>query len=274
MKKIFIFTFVSCICFYSLFLTGCSNENAQQTQPKDEKTLLIYCGITMVHPMREIADIIEKQYNCKIVMLQGGSEDIYQSLKTSKKGDLYLPGSDSYRKKHLNEGMLSDYIFVGYNQAAIIVAEENPKNISADINNLLNPDYAVSIGNPESSSVGKQAKKILVKAGIYKQVLHNVVEIASDSRTMNNLIKEGVVDIILNWKATAYFDENKDKMDAIDLDDSIAPKNKLLLNLTTCTQNRAIALAFMRYAGAEEGQRIFKKYGFLDTVEGARKIEQ
>ena len=50
--------------------------------------LLIYCGITMVKPIKEIAKIIEEKYDCEIKISQGGSKDLYDSLKYSKLGDL------------------------------------------------------------------------------------------------------------------------------------------------------------------------------------------
>jgi molybdate transport system substrate-binding protein len=253
-------------------MSGCTSEDKHIVKTVKKK-LLIYCGITMVHPMQKIADIIEKQHNCKITMLQGGSEDIYQSLKMSKKGDLYFPGSDSYRKKHISEGLLSDCIYVGYNQMALLVVKGNPKGIKADLNCLINPAYSISIGNPDSSSVGKVAKKILTKEGLYNKVLLNAFKVSSDSRTMNNLLKDGSADIIFNWRATAYFKENKDKMDALSLDASVAPKKKLLINLTTCCKHEDIARAFMLYAGSEKGQQIFYEYGFLDKVGQARTIE-
>jgi len=265
--KLFVLTLI-CSCLFA-----CTQKNDTELQ-KTKKNLLIYCGITMVHPMQEIAEIIEKQYDCTITILQGGSEDIYQSLKMSKKGDLYFPGSDLYRIKHFDEGMLSDYVYVGYNQMALLVAKGNPKNIKADLNCLINPMYAVSIGNAESSSVGRQAKKILTKAGIYDKVLLNAVKVSSDSRTMNNLLKDGSVDIIFNWQATAFFKENRGKMDVLRLDDSISPKKKLQINLTTCCNHEDIARAFMQYAGSEKGQQIFYAYGFLDQVRAARKIEK
>jgi len=269
MKQLFYNYFI--LLLLISFLLGCTNEN-DNNMTNSKKHLLIYCGITMVHPMQKIADIIEKQYHCKITILQGGSEDIYQSLKMSKKGDLYLPGSESYRNKHLKDGLLSDYMYVGYNQMALLVQKGNPKNIQADLDCLINPNYSVSIGNSESSSVGKQAKKILTKAGIYDKVLLNAFKVASDSRTMNNLLKDGSADVIFNWRATAFFDENKDKMDALCLEDSIASKKKLLIHLTTCSKNEDIARAFMRYAGSKEGQKIFYNFGFLDKIGDSRKI--
>lgn len=83
-------------------------------------TLLFYCGITMVTPMEEISKIIEKKDNCNIKIIQGGSKDLYKSLSYAKKGDIYLPGSESYRIKNLKDGYLLDSQYIGYNQAAIL----------------------------------------------------------------------------------------------------------------------------------------------------------
>ncbi|MCX8087161.1 MAG: substrate-binding domain-containing protein [Rhodocyclaceae bacterium] len=80
--------------------------------------LLLYCGITMVKPMTEIARAFEKRENVKITISQGGSEDLYLSAKKSGIGDWYLPGEPSYRDKHLHEGLLGEYVTVGYNQMA------------------------------------------------------------------------------------------------------------------------------------------------------------
>lgn len=247
----------------SVLLTGCS-EDAQQLNNKPQ--LLIYCGITMVKPVKELASQFEQDNNCIITITQGGSEDLYQSLYFSKVGDLYLPGSSSYRQKHLNDGLLKEYVYVGYNQAALIVQKGNPKKIPADIHLLTNKEYATVIGNPESCSIGKQSQKILTKAGIFDTVMNNAAMIAADSRTMNKTIINKSADLILNWGATAYFENNKEHMTRLPLDESIAPKKQLLLNLLSFSKQQELARAFMEFAVSTEGQTIFHKYGFLDTV--------
>lgn len=258
------------VCLLSIVLFGCSSES--KPQKSDKRELLIYCGITMIHPMREIADIVEQQYNCTVTLMQGGSEDLYNSLKMSKKGDLYLPGSQSYRKGHIDEGLLADYIFVGHNQAALMVPKGNPRQITADIHNLTKKEYNVAIGNPESCSIGRQGKKVLTRVGIFDQVMNNALTLAADSRTMNKLLKDGTVDLILNWRATAYFPDNKDHVDSIVLPGSVAPKKKLLINLLTFSDDEELARNFMTLAGSPTGQQIFQKYGLLDDVGPARQI--
>jgi molybdate transport system substrate-binding protein len=242
-------------------MAGCG-DSSEKVAAKPE--LLLYCGITMVHPMTEIAHLVEQEQGVKITITQGGSEDLYQSLKTSRQGDLYLPGSASYRKRHLEEGLLGDFVHVGYNQAALMVAKGNPKKVEAQVSSLLREDLSVVICNPESGSIGRETKRILDKEGIYRPVLEKSVYLTTDSRNLNGALKNGDADLIVNWRATAFFDRNRDHMDVLDLDPEQASPKKLVLNILTFSRYPEIARRFMELAESERGQAIFRKYGFLD----------
>ena len=75
-----------------LLLPACSSE----TPPPPPQTMLIFCGITMIKPMMDIAEIIESGENIKIVITKGGSGNLLKSIVFNGKGDLYLPGSERY----------------------------------------------------------------------------------------------------------------------------------------------------------------------------------
>ena len=55
-------------------------------------TLIFYCGTTMVKPIAEIANVIERKHDCKIRIVQGSSKDLYNIfinlLKFSKYPDI------------------------------------------------------------------------------------------------------------------------------------------------------------------------------------------
>ncbi len=151
---------------FHLFFAGC--ENREDTTPKKE--LLIYCGITMIKPVSEIAGIIEKEEDCTVIITKGGSGNLLKSIKINNVGDLFLPGAESYIRTCLKEGLVSETVHVGYNKASLMVQKGNPKTIGSDLDNLLNPEYYVIIGNPESGSIGKETEKILKKKGIFEEV--------------------------------------------------------------------------------------------------------
>lgn len=250
---------------FLVLVAGCGESASPEKVAQERPELLVYCGITMANPMKAIAGIIEKEHNVKITISQGGSEDLYQSLRSSRKGDLYLPGSASYRKRHLGEGLLGDFVHIGYNQAALVVPKGNPKGLEANLDNLARKDLAVVICNPESGSIGRESKRILEKHGSYEAVLDNTAYLTTDSRNLNRAVRNGEADLILNWRATAFFPVNRDKLLALDLDKKVAKPKKLLLNILTFSKYPEIARKFMDYAVSEKGQAIFREFGFLDN---------
>lgn len=227
--------------------------------------MLIYCGITMIRPMTEISRAFEQREAVRITLAQGGSEDLYQSLKKSQVGDLYLPGEPTYRSKYLGEGLLGEVTTVGYNQLALVVKKGNPKHVKGDPKELLRSDLTVIIGNAESGSVGKETKDVLETAGLYQKVLDAALYLAPDSRVLNNAMKKGEADAILNWRATAFFPDNMAAVDVVDLSPKLAKPQALLLNMLTYSKNKDLARRFMAFTAGAEGQAIFRKWGFLDN---------
>jgi molybdate transport system substrate-binding protein len=226
---------------------------------------LLYCGITMVRPMTEIAQNFEKRENIKITIAQGGSEDLFQSAKKSGVGDWYLPGEPSYYEQHLKEGLFGEYRIVGYNQMAMMVQKGNPKGVKPDPKEMLRKDLVAIIGNAESGSVGKEAKDILDGLGIYPKVIKQAAFLAPDSRSLMSSMRKGEADITMSWRATGFFADNVAKLDVIDLDPKLAKPQALLLVQLKSAKNPDLARRFVAYAAGEEGQAIFRKHGFLDN---------
>lgn len=245
---------LSCVLLFG----GCNGSNEEVVRKKE---LLIYCGITMIRPMSEIARVIEKQEDCKIIITKGGSGNLLKSIKTNNVGDLYLPGSDSYIKTCLKEGLVSETAFVGYNKAAIMVQKGNPKGISADLNNLADKNYYVVIGNPNSGSIGKETKKILVRKGIFEKVINNARHLTTDSKDLVAVLKNKEADLVINWYATATWPENEPFVDVLPIDKEYCTKKNLVIGLLNTSKYPEIARNFMKYASSEEGINLFKKYG-------------
>ncbi|SKA02462.1 molybdate transport system substrate-binding protein [Trichlorobacter thiogenes] len=232
--------------------------------------LLIYCGITMVRPITDIARQFEKQEKISIAIAQGGSEDLYQSAKKSQKGDLYLPGEPVFRIKHQPEGLLGEYKVLGMNQMALMVKKGNPKKVKPDLKELLRKDLAVVLGSSESGSVGVEAHRILTQTGLYPKVAAKVVQMLPDSRSIMAAMRRGDADLTMSWRATGYFPDNAPSIDVLDLPPSIAPPQELQLTLLTFSKNQAMARKFMEYAAGPQGQSIFRRYGFITVSKAGR----
>lgn len=225
--------------------------------------LLIYCGITMIRPMTEIARLFEQREGVTISLAQGGSENLYQSARKTGVGEFYLPGEPSFYFEHEKEGLFVEKVTVGYNQMSLMVAKGNPKGVKADVRELLRKDLVVALGNAESGSVGKESKTLLDGLGLYPRIVRQAAFLSPDSRSLINALKQGEADLIMNWRAVGHFPDNAPKIDVIDLPESIAKPQPLYLILLKSARNPALARRFSRLASGPEGQAIFRKHGFL-----------
>jgi molybdate transport system substrate-binding protein len=230
-----------------------------------EQGMLIYCGITMVRPITELARNFEKKEPVTIRIAQGGSEDLYQSAKKAMQGDIYFPGEPSYLDKHKAEGLLGDYKVVGYNQMAIFVQKGNPKKVKPELSELMRKDLVLTIGNAESGSVGQETKQLLDKFNMYPSAVKKAAFMMPDSRSLALSLKRGDADVTLSWRATAYFPDNAPYMDAIALDTSVTAPQALLLIQLKFSKTPALTRKFIDYAASSEGQAVFRKFGFLDN---------
>lgn len=218
--------------------------------------LLFYCGTTMREALKEIATLFEKKYNIKIEFIVGGSKSLLEKIKILKKGDLYLPGSESYILK--NKNLFLDYKYVGYNKLALIVKKNNPKNIKGLDDLFKRDDLKIILCNPELSSCGRATKKLLKDKFLY--LYFKSCAIVLDSKDISFYIKR-CADVGITWRAIVNFKINRDKLDAIDIN---SPKNKLYLSIVKYTNNYKLAKKFLEFVTSKQGKEIMKKYGFLD----------
>ena len=251
-KKIFVLV-VLMVCS---LLSGCVEEKQEA-----RKELLIYCGITMIKPMAELAKMIEEQENCRVIITKGGSGNLLKSIHSNEVGDLYLPGSASYIKTAVDEGLVTESVHVGNNKAAMMVAKGNPRNIPADLTVLADPDYYVVLGNPSSGSIGRETKKILDRRGIFNEVMANVKRLTTDSKDLVLVFKEKEAHAVLNWLATSPWGENREYVDVLPISSELTEEKRLVLGLLKWSREPEIARKFMALAASDTGRALFEKYG-------------
>lgn len=248
--------------FLGFFIFSMIFISCKVNKQEEKKELLIYCGITMIRPMTEIKQIIEEQENCHIEISKGGSGNLLKVIEKNGVGDLYLPGAESYISTALEKGIVTDTATVGYNKLAVIVHKGNPLNIKAEIQSLSSKEYYVVIGNPNSGSVGKATKKLLISEGVFEDVEQNAIRFTTDSKDLSMAISNNEADIVINWHATYTWDNNKEHMEILNIPKLENTREKLILAQLKCSLYPDIAEKFISYARSIEGQAIFEKHGF------------
>jgi molybdate transport system substrate-binding protein len=253
------------IIFFSLialfFLTGCGREQSQSSA-QQKKELLVFCGITMIDPIMELSKQFEREHGVKVKMTYGGSQDLAKSIEVNQIGDIYFPGVKKFVDELKNSGHVVNEGQVGHNQISFFVQKGNPKNITNDLNNLANPNLSVVIGHEDLGSVGREAKIVLMKKGIYKQVIDNAAFMASDSKGMTVAIREKRADLVMNWRSVYFLKDNAKYMDEIELDSSIATPHPLVISSLTHSKYPDLAEKYLALCTSAEGKKVFAKYGF------------
>lgn len=235
--------------------------NAQTTAQKDE--ILIYCGITMIRPVTELARIVEKEKDCRIIVTKGGSGNLLNSILVNKVGDIYMPGSESYYRiiDQEHSGLITYRKKVGDNYPVLMVRKGNPQQVDVNLDALTCSRYAVVIGSPDSGSIGKVTKKILEKKGIYPRVVSNTIFMTTDSKDLVKVLREQQADIVVNWFAASTWDDNSKFIDVYKIDKPYQSSNELIMGVLNTTKNFDIARYFVDFSASEEGARIFRKHG-------------
>lgn len=262
MRRIFIGV-VFIISIIGLIFVGCgevNHYNANKARPE----MVFYVGSTMVKPISVLVDHFEKNKNCRIKIIQGGSQALYERLKKGKNGDLYVPETFQYRKDNLEEGILKESVLVGYNKAVMLVKKGNPLGIDGGLFQLSNPDNKVVICNPDSSAIGEETKKILGKYGRFQEVLSNTSLLARNFMEMIEAIESEKVDVGIGWYAITVWRENKEKIEAIEIEGNYVQKKKITMSLVDYSKEKELVKDFMEYATSRDGRQTFKKFGFLD----------
>lgn len=255
------------LLFILSFMSCTDNSTVKDTDHETDelKTILIHCGVTMVKPMTEIAEIIEKQEDCKILITKGGSGNLYRSITSNKIGDLYLPGSEKYITIGMQSGYITDTVFVGENRAVVMVQKGNPKNIKPDLTCFKDTNLRVVIGNPHSGSIGEENEFILDKLGVYDEIKKRAEYTVVSSKDLVKALENNEADIVINWYAVSVWGNNKNIIEVLQIEDNdIIRRKKLYLGLLKFSQHPDIAEKVMNYAASEEGRAIFKKYGLYE----------
>lgn len=229
---------------------------------KEKTQLVLYCGVTMAKALSEIAEQFKKtQPAVDVVILRGGSKDLYDTIVASGVGDLYLPGEPDLILN--NAEVFSQSVEIGFNQATLVVPKGNPKNILPELKQLLRQDLVTVLATAEQGAIGRETRLLLEKVDLYEQAMAHASVLMADGRSLTQAIQRGEADVCLNWRAAVNFAPHA--VETVLLPETVAPKRALLLAKLSVSQQSELASAFIQFASGALGQAIMQSHGFLDS---------
>ena len=256
--------FMAILIVLIVMLAGCTSN----TKPEGKfvgKTIVVCSGAGLMKPMNELIKNFEEKTGAKVEVHYGGSAEIYGILTTTG-CDVFIPGAYYYTKIAMEKGyLINDTVKnVTLHIPVIAVPEGNPKNIHS-LKDLAKPGVRVVLGDPKACAIGKVAKKILEKNGLWENVSKNVVVFTPTVNQLLIYIATGQADAAIIWEDMTTWAEAKGKIEVI----QIPPEQNIIKTIPTAVTVYAkkngkfeVAKAFNDYITSEEGLKIWEKWGF------------
>lgn len=217
--------------------------------------LNIYCGAGMTDPFTEIAAAFETATGCKMNVTFANAAQIQTQIDTTKEGDFFIAGSAEELKPV--EQYVQESESLVKHIPVIAVPTANPKSITG-LADLANCDLLL-IGDPESTPIGKIAKKALTDAGIWEDLqAKGAITTTTTAPQIATALANGEGDAGIVWKENVKADGAM-ILETADLDSYVKVIPAALL---TCVADETAAAEFQDYLGTSEAQDIWKKYGY------------
>ncbi|NJE07078.1 molybdate ABC transporter substrate-binding protein [Thermococcus sp. M39] len=256
-----------CVLIFSVISSGCIGEKAQvnkSTKEFEGQTVVVCSGAGLMKPMNELIGMFENETGAKVEVHYGGSSEIFGILQTTCGCDVFIPGAWYYTKVGMDKGyVLNDTVKnVTLHIPVIAVPKGNPKNIHS-LEDLAKPGVRVVLGDPKACAIGKVAKKMLEKNGLWENVSKNVVTFTPTVNQLLIYITTGQADAAIIWEDMTTWAQAKGKIEVI----QIPPEQNIIKTIptavTVCAEKDGhleVAKAFNEFIANHT--EIWEKWGF------------
>ena len=209
----------------------------------------------MTDPFQEIANAFKAETGCDMDITFANAAQIQTQIQTTEEGDFFIAGS-SEELKPIEQYVQQSEDLVKH-IPVIALPKANPKNI-ASLADLANADTLL-IGDPESTPIGKIAKKALTDAGIWDELeAKGAITTTTTAPQIATALANGEGDAGIVWKENVKAD-GAIILDSADMDKYVKTVPAALL---TCVADAEAADAFLDYLDTSAAQDIWKKYGY------------
>ena len=259
MKRLirYLVIFLLCLCCFS-----CKRDVSVYTEDSKSVELLLYCGAGIRPAAKALIDEFERRSSVKVSATYAGSGRLLGQLTTSKRGDLYMPGSGFYVDKAIENGLADKGLKrkVALFIPTILVQKGNPLGVRT-LRDFADKQLRVGLGDERAVAIGKRSVMLFEKNKIpYDKVTDNVV---FKSGTVNELalaLQLKNVDAVIVWDANAR--QFADSCDAIEIPKKENVISTISIVPLTFSNEKIASLKFIEFVTSEDGKTILKEQGY------------
>lgn len=225
--------------------------------------LIIYSGAGLIKPMEELKGNFEAMNKVAVDVHYGSSGEIFSQVAAGQPCDVLIPGAEKYTQDALKNGWVVEETIkkLVLHVPVIAVPQGNPAHITG-LEDLAREGVRVSIGDPRAPAIGRVAKKMLTKNGLWEKVTPNISVYAPTVNQLLIYVALKQVDAAIIWEDLVTWAEGKGKLEVV----RIPKEQNIIMTIPTavCTQapNRDLAWKFNEYVSSGAGMEVWKKWGF------------
>ena len=245
---------------------GCGDRRAGSEMDGALPELLLYCGAGIRPAATALMEAFEREHAVRVSATYAGSGRLLGQLASSKRGDLFMPGSAFYVDSAIEQGLADGDTrrTAAYFVPTLFVEKGNPHRVAA-LNDLAVKQLRVGLGDMRMVAVGKRSVELFEKNGIAADaVARNTVY---SSGTVNELcvaIELKNIDVAIVWDANArQFAEVGDAV-------AIPPGQNIVSEVPIVrlrfSQHAGAARDFIEFVASGEGQAIMAGEGYTVTA--------
>lgn len=237
------------------YLSNLTSNNSQQSG-----SITVYAGAGFSEVGGELVKAFNEKYpNIEVNMRYGGSGELYAAMETQRNGDVFLPAAYKYMGEAMENGYVKNNTIVNItkNIPVIITQAGNPKNITS-LQDLERTDVKVGLGESEGPAIGKTSQNIIEKNNL-------TINPTVTTTTVNQLVTyiiSGEIDATIVWQALTVWEDNKGKIDVIEIPENQNNISTIPVAITTFTNNPEAAQLFVDFLTSPEGKEIWEKWGY------------
>ncbi len=227
--------------------------------PPDKRPLLVYCAAGIRPPVEAAARDYQQAYGVEVQLQYGGSQTLLANVEASKRGDLYLPGDDSYLQTARGQGLVQEILPLARMTPVLAVHKGNPKSLHS-LDDLTRDGVRIVVANPDAAAVGKLTAEALKKTGRWDAIQKNVVVTKPTVNEVASDVAIGSADAGFVWDATA---RQTADVEAIPVPEFADVHAHIAVGVLTCTEQPTAALRFARFLAArDKGAPLFDSAGY------------
>ena len=225
--------------------------------------LRIYSGAGLMKPMEEMRQNFEEQNGVSIDVHYGSSGEIFGMLAAGQECDVFIPGAEKYTMDAVKNGWIdqASIVKVVKHVPVIVVPGGNPAGITG-LDDLARPGVKVALGDPKAPAIGKTAKKILDKAGLWDKVQPNISVYAPTANQLLIYTALAQVDATINWLDVTAWAEGKGKIETVRIDDARNLIKTIPTALHVSAVGKPMAVKLNEYIASPQGLAVWEKWGF------------